>query len=100
MSTICDSCKQPVPPDEGGAKITIQDPSPDFSINAPLPTFRRSPQLDICAACTLTMIKVLNLPPDTFTPRQPPATPDIPSGGLTDEDLQALGLQETPKKAP
>lgn len=96
MSTICDSCKQPISQDDGGARVTIQDPSPDFSINAPLPNIRRPPQLDICAACTLTMVKVLSLPPDTFTPRQPPAKPNTPSGGLTDEDLQELGLSTKP----
>ena len=98
MSTICDSCKQPVYLDEGCARIMINDPSPDFRalpVDAVLPIFRRAPQLDLCAQCLVKLITALSLPPDTFTPRLSPVASVVPTGILTEEDLVKLGLKET-----
>ena len=77
----------------------INDPSPDFRtlpVDGAIPTFRRPPQLDLCAACLVKLIGLMKLPPDTFTPRPPPAEPTSPVGALTREDLAKLGLTETP----
>jgi len=103
MSTICDSCKQPLKRDDGCASLSITDPTPDYSTIAvdDLPKFRhrRSPQIDFCATCLVKLIEVMALPPDTFAPGPPPATApveDLPQGALSQEDLIALGLKEVP----
>lgn len=100
MSTMCDSCKQPMQPDDGCARIMITDPSPDYSSVSVenLPTFRRPPALDVCAACLLKLVTALSLPPDTFTPRPPRVEPAVPTpaGALTEEDLIKLGLKDNP----
>lgn len=93
MSTICDSCREPMPPDEGGARVTIQDPTPDFrTVTADsLPSYRRPPQLDLCPRCLMKLIEHLHLPADTFTP-QLPAAKATPAGALTAKELIDLGL--------
>lgn len=102
MSKICDSCKQSMPQGGGGAEIWITDPTPDFR-NMSVDTFdtlpittRQPPRLDICPSCLLRLVDTLALPPDTFTPRLPPAEPPTPAGALTEEDLVELGLKEKP----
>jgi hypothetical protein len=96
MSTVCDSCKQTLLQEEGCARIIISDPAPDFqdiSVKAGS-TYRRPPQIDLCANCLTKLIAALNLPPDTFTPRPPPHAESLPcTGALTDEDLVRLGLK-------
>jgi hypothetical protein len=100
MSTVCDSCKQTLRQDDGCARIMITDPAPDFqNITAgSLPTFRRPPEIDLCAVCLLKLIAALDLPPNTFTPRPPRAEPTehVPVGALTEEDLVRLGLKDAP----
>lgn len=96
MSTLCDSCKQIASPSEGGARVTVQDPALDLRALAPdaeIPSFRRPPQLDLCASCLVALIKFLDLPEDTFTPQVLPAAPPPPPGALTEEDLKQLGLE-------
>jgi hypothetical protein len=97
MSMMCDSCKQIVNEENGHARISISDPSPDFSA-AVISMPRRPPTIDLCATCLLKLIASLALPPDTFTPRAPRVEPTEPTpmGALTQEDLVRLGLKETP----
>lgn len=97
MSTVCDSCKQLVNEENGHARVSIFDPSPDFSA-AVISLPRRPPTIDLCATCLLKLITSLGLPPDTFIPRPPriePAEPR-PVGALTEEDLVKLGLKDVP----
>lgn len=100
MSTKCDSCKETVNEDDGSANVGIRDPAPDFNPDAnglySTPNIRRVPTVDLCARCLVKMIEVLGLPKDTFTPRTAKKPPDSPTGGLTPEDLIALGLVDKP----
>lgn len=100
MSTICDSCKQPMHRDDGYAQIMVNDPMPDYTSMSPeeikISMSRRPSTLDVCAACVVKLVTALELAPDTFTPRPPPADSreSPPAGALTDEDLIKLGLKE------
>jgi hypothetical protein len=80
---------------EGGARIMIQDPTPDLqtlmTADSCLPIYRHPPQLDLCPRCLVKLIEHLHLPADTFTPL-PPAAEPTPAGALTAKDLIGLGL--------
>jgi hypothetical protein len=94
MSSMCDGCKLILDENDGYASISIRDPSPDFSVDAPRPTFRVPPKVDLCADCIVKMIAALDLPTSTFQPRPKPAEPAAPAGALSDADLADLGLKD------
>lgn len=96
MSTICDACKKVLDHDDGCARVMITDPTPDFHSLSPdeiagLSHRRTLPQVDLCATCLTKMIEVMELPPDTFTPR-PARAATASTGALSAEDLAQLGI--------
>jgi hypothetical protein len=106
MSMICDACGEKYGHDDGSATLHTSPPSPNFMLYQAFAaagqtyTPKKALMLDLCLACTKSVLAHLGLPTDSCEPPQLPHSDEIKrserplTGQLSEEELRKLGMTD------